>query len=271
MDGIQQNIVRNSGVFMDSFRNHKFLEWKMGLMSTDKSEHSYLGFTKVFNHLSPDPVNTFERAVDSLGTNGDPSEYLFYNIFRAKTDYQTFFRDDAHLAVIMVTDEEEQSEKRFGSRYDPMNFINQLKGMMSSDRVLRFYGAFDFEDMKACSYSSEPPYKDSPLEKVITETGGMAISACIQDFGTKLAEIGSDIVSLLKKPSVLITKRPIINTIEVSYKRKFLKGGPEADGGVWYYDKYFSAIRFYSLDFAPDFGEADIQIRFDIDDGINRD
>jgi hypothetical protein len=277
MGGIQSDIVRNSALFMESFKNHKFLEWKMGLMSTDKNQAPFLGFNinAPFNFKSPSPVNTFERAVDSLKTNGSASEYVFHNVYRAmvgQPDLNHFFREGAHLAVIMVTDEEEQSDGINRTRYEPLALLNALRGLKASDRIVRFYGAFDFKDLPSCTGGfGAAEYTGSPLEKIINESGGLATSACVNDFGTGLAEIGNDIVSLLKTPSILLKERPIIETINVLFNGVALKGGPETSGGKWYYSKYYNSINFYSLDFAGgDLQEADITIDFDIDDGVDR-
>jgi hypothetical protein len=275
MGNIQADIVRNSALFMESFKDHKFLEWKMGLMSTDKNQAPFLGFNvnAPFNHLSASPVNTFERAVDSLKTNGSASEYVFHNVYRAMVGQQNlnhFFREGAHLAVIMVTDEEEQSDGINRTRYEPLALLNALRGLKASDRIVRFYGAFNFKDLQDCR-GSFAEYADSPFEKIINESGGLVTSACVSDFGTGLAEIGNDIVSLLKTPSILLKERPIIESISVLFNGLKLKGGPESAGGQWYYSKYYNSINFYNLDFAGgDLQEADITIDFDIDDGVDR-
>ena len=127
MGMIQKNIVKNSAVFMDNFLKNNYMKWRVGIMSTDKSDSPYLGFDTLFdNELAKQPgtnnsdiVDLFRRSVDNLGTNGDPSEYVFYNSLRGMISphLKKFFRRDAHLAIIMVTDEPEQSVKKFGAQF----------------------------------------------------------------------------------------------------------------------------------------------------------
>lgn len=272
MGSIQKNIVRNAALFMEEFTQNNIMDWRMGVMSTDRRQAPFLGFSTYFTKNTVDPVTTFQDAVDSLGTDGDASEYVFYNVLRPMTDlkYSHFFRRNAHLAVIMVTDEEEQSEGKFGTQYDPVALINSIKSLKTPNRIVRFYGAFNFKDLENCSSGWGAPYQDSPFEKIINDTAGIHMSACTDDFGTDLAAIGKDIIKIGESPKFTLSTRPRIETIEVLYDNVSLPMGKEEDGGVWYYDKYFNTINFYNLDFAPEFQDSKIRIRFEIDDGVDR-
>ena len=241
------------------------------VVSTDSNENPYLGFRSVFNQDSVDPVDQFQRGIEALGTSGSASEYVFYNTARAighRAPYDNFYRQEAHLAVIMVTDEREQS-RSYGQQYNAVPFLNDLTSLKSPDKIIRFYGAFEFDDLQDCSGS--PDYAGSPFEEIINLTDGIAMSACTPDFGNQLAAIGEDIVSIIDIPRILLQERPVIKTIEVLFNGLPLPGGREADGGYWYYSKYFNTINFYNLDFAPDLSNANIQINFDVDDGYDHD
>lgn len=273
MQPIQQNIVDNAKLFMQEFIGHKFLNWKMGLISTDKDEGPYLGFNVVFDHANQDPVNTFQMAVESLGIRGSAMEYVFYNIIRMFNDFGYFFRNNSSIAIIMVSDEIEHSEEDHGSAYNALNTIDTIRGFISEKRKLRFYGALKASDLSNCPPNSSwdyGPYKGSPYEQVINATNGKVMSACVTNFGEKLAEIGKDIVKLVESPKVLLTERPVVSSIKVYYKGELLESGDLENGGYWYYDDYYNSINFYDLRFSTDFDNDDIDIEFDIDDGIER-
>lgn len=273
MQPIQQNIVDNARLFMQEFVGHKHLNWKMGLISTDDEETPYLGFNIVFDNASSDPVNTFQKAVDSLGINGSASEYVFYNVIRMFKDYGYFFRNNSSVAIIMVSDEVEHSEDDHGSAYSAQNTIDRIRGFISEKRKLRFYGALKASDLTDCPNRPSwdyGPYKGSPYEQVINATSGKVMSACVSNFGEKLAEIGKDIVKLVESPKVLLTERPVVSSIKVFYKGQLLSSGDRETGGFWYYDDYYNSINFYDLSFSTDFDNDDIDIEFDIDDGIDR-
>lgn len=287
MYDIQSNIVKNSKLFMSSFLQNNFMKWRMGIVSTDKKDDPYLGFnpsnwfdhtmiSRDVNPLTPAMVvSGFQDAINSLGTGGDGYEYIFYNALRPmldtdpRTNHSSFFRRDAHLAIIMVTDEEEQSEEKWGSSYEALTLINAIKSMKESDKVVRFYGAFNFPDLQDCSGWGNG-YAGSPFETIISETSGIFMSACTKDFGKDLAEIGKDIISIVDTPSILLVDRPVLDTLEVYYNDTYLKPGKRSEGGVWYYSHKYNTINFYSLDFAPDFSDSKIKINFDIADGVDR-
>lgn len=270
MGDIQQNIVSNAKIFMEEFMKTNFLKWRMGVVSTDKDDVPYLGFDQAFDEKTPNPVQVFSDAIGSLGVYGSGWEYVFYNTLRHLTDPQnSFIRRKAHLAVIMVTDEPEQSVDSYGAQYEALTFINSLKSLKSAEKITRFYGAFNFGDLAGCS-SSSVYYAESPFEKVINETGGMYMSACASDFGIKLAAIGKDIVEFVDAPSITLNTRPIIPTIKVYYNGEELKGGPRDEGGIWYYDKYYNTVNFYSMNFSSSEEDSDVRIVFDIDDGVDR-
>ena len=273
MGDIQANIVQNAALFMQEFTKDNIMKWRMGVMSTDKSQKPFLGFEASFNNGTADPVVNFQQAIDSLGTNGDYSEYVFYNTSRGlvlTSPFNHFYRPQAHLAVIMVTDEPEQSEKDFGAQFETLTFLDSLRAMKAPDKIIRFYGAFQFPDLQDCSGYGDG-YTDSPFEKIINLTDGIHMSACVPDFGKKMAEIGRDIVSIVDTPRLLLEHRPVIKTIKVLYNGVELPSGKEEDGGYWYYSKYFNTVNFYNLEFAPDVSTSDIQIKYDVDDGFDHD
>lgn len=280
MQTIQNNVIANSKIFMEQFVRQKYIKWKMGLISTDRNDVPRLGFDSKFDsslidHSDPTSfdsvVNTFQNAVNGLGTNGSASEYTFFNILRHINDYNTrvpFIRNNAHLAVIMVTDEKEQSYQ-LGSQYQALSFLNSLKAYVNPGRKTRFYGAFDYKDLAACTSSWGDEYAGSAFEEIIDETGGFHISACVKDFGSKLVEVGKDIASLAGRPSLLLADRPKVETLKIYYKGKELRAGKPSEGGYWFYEKKYNTVNFYSLEFVDDLENASFKVFYDIDDGID--
>lgn len=282
---IQSNIVKNAKIFMEQFVLQKHINWKMGLISTDEDERPYLGFENIFDHTLVDladpssvdaTVATFQDSVRSLGTNGSATELTFFNIIQVVKKYDgrtspPFLRPNSHLAIIMVSDEPEQSEREKGSAYTASSFLNTLTTFINTDKTLRFYGAFDFDDLQDCSSTSYGDrYAGSPFEEAINHTAGFHVSACIPDFGTKLVEIGKDIASLVKLPSLLLKNRPKVHTLRVFYKGEELLPGASENGGMWYYDARYNSINFYTMDFVQNVETDTFDIRYDIDDGITR-
>lgn len=283
----QQNVIKNSKIFMEQFAKQPYINWKIGMVSTDKAENPYIGFDRSFDWTlidSRDPtsfdrtVKEFQDAVARLGTDGDPSEYIFYNVKRALDSYDgrtpsrpRFLRSDSHLVVIMVTDEKEQSGEDFGEDYFAPEFFGIMQKYIASNKILRFYGALNRKDLPGCSDpGDQEPYKGSQYEKIIDLSNGFHISSCLPDFGSELARVGKDIASLVGLPSLLLKQRPKPETLRVYYKDKLLSPGPKELGGIWYYDDITNTINFYTMDFVEDIKNDYFKIDFDVDDGIDR-
>jgi hypothetical protein len=287
MFNIQQNVINNTKIFLEQFAKQPYINWKIGLVSTDRSETPYLGFATPFDWTLIDyrdptsldtTVTTFQNAVAALGTNGDPSEYVFFNVKRVLDLYNgktpsmpSFLRPNSHLVVIMITDEIEQSKDSFGINYDAPLFVKNMSTYIGSNKVLRFYGALSRVDLPGCTSSGDQdPYAGSQYETAINLTKGFVISACINNFGTELAKIGKDIASLVGLPSLLLKQRPKVETLKVFYKDKPLPSGSRESGGVWFYEESTNTINFYTMEFVEDPRNDYFKIDFDIDDGYSR-
>lgn len=293
MDSIQRNVIKNSKLFIEKFAKVPFINWKIGLISTDRKDNPYIGF-ELRNQLDytmvdqRDPtsldrvVSEFQGAVSDLGTNGDASEYTFFNVKRVLDIFDgvnrtpRFLRSNSHLVVIMITDEKEQSKTAPGvsnpSFYEATNFYNTLTRYIDSGKILRFYGAFNHKELQGCDtgFSWTEPWKGNPFDEIISISQGFYISACTNDFGKDLARIGEDIVTLIGLPSLLLRRRPLVDTIRVYYKNELLPPGPESAGGKWFYEEESNTINFYTMDFVDDFENDHFIIDFDVDDGIQR-
>ena len=286
MQSIQNNVIRNAKLFFQQFAKEAYVDWKVGIVSTDRNEEPYLGFDSSFDAslIDPDDATSFDRvisqfqtAIRKLGTNGDHNEYTFYNLKRMLDRYGSssaipFQRTNAHLVTIMISDEKEQSKQGFGNTFEAINFFNTMTGYISPSKKLRFYGAIKHKELKDCAtWGSAEPWKNSEFEKIISASEGFVVSACVDDFGNELAKIGKDIASLVGLPSLLLRRRPKVKTLNVYYEEELLAPGDQDDGGVWFYEEITNTINFYNLDFVQDLNNDRFRIEFEVDDGINRD
>ena len=291
MGGIQQSVIKNARLFFEKFAKQSYINWKVGLISTDERDDPYIGFDNSLDYTMVDfqdpasferVISRFQGAVSRLGTNGSASEYTFYNVKRVLDLYDgvsrspRFLREKSHLVVIMLTDEEEQSKTVRGvnpQQYEAPNFYNELSRYINSNNILRFYGAFNHKELKGCenmgSYWNEP-WKGNAFDQIISLSQGFYISPCTADFGKDLARIGQDIVSLIGLPSLLLRRRPLVETLKVFYKGELLPAGPKDEGGFWFYEEESNTINFYDMDFVDDFERDHFVIDFEVDDGIRR-
>jgi hypothetical protein len=62
-----------------------------------------------------------------------------------------------------------------------------------------------------------------------------------------------------------------LKLLKSSMKVEQLPSGREDEGGVWYYSESSITVNFYNLKFATDLSDINVTIKFDIDDGFERD
>jgi hypothetical protein len=248
----QQAVIRNSDLFIQEFTKiQKVLDWRMGLLSTDTKEKPYIGF-EVGNFLdknTPSPVAAFNAAVGRLGTSGDSTEKPWGAIQHALMTYPTWARKGAILALIVLTDAQEQSQI---SSQDFVQFLTQIK---SGTHQVVSYGVYAAQDWNCPNSGEGLTYAGSPYEELAQKLKGKNYPLCSQDFGNNLADLGKDLVKRVKSPRIALTMRPQIETIQVKWKDQILPGGPKDQGGNWQYDFDLNAIVFHDLDFAPDENE----------------
>lgn len=266
----QQDVIDNTKLFMQEFTKNSWIRWKMGLISTDEDEDPYLGFAKgdEFYYNDPDTVGRFQKAVARLGTSGSVTEKSFTPIMNSIKRYPGFLRPGAALAMILVTDANEQSSDYWTSTtvtpQDFLDFIELQKKTLDTSKV---YGVFGSEDF-GCHDGEGWNYSGSRYESVIVPLGGVTYPICSPDFGMNLANLGKDIVKLANYPKLLLKVRPNPKTIRVLYHGDELKGGLPKDGGLWTYDYYTNTIIFYSLDFSQDENDS-VEVVFEEDLGFD--
>lgn len=110
----QQNVIANTALFLSQFvRSGNLLNWKMGLVSTDKDDNPFVGFGpgRELTSSTPGNVRIFQEAVGRLGTNGTHIEEGFDPLLQVLRSYPDFVRPTSTLAVIFVTDAKEQGNK----------------------------------------------------------------------------------------------------------------------------------------------------------------
>ncbi len=260
MSTIQNQVIANAEMFMQEFTRASVLEWRLGLVSTDVSDQPYLGFNPIFDDRTPDPTRVFSRAVAQLGIGGDYNERSFQPVIDKLNSYVTFLRPQAHLIVIMVSDEPEQSAM------SAAQFVQRLVDYKQGrSQMVRVYGAFNARDF-GCNQGTVTTYAGSPYEAAINATNGKVYSTCSPRFGADLADLGQDIVSAISAPTLLLRERPVPKSIRVHYKGQELPPGLRVNGGKWLYDDVANGVRFHDMMFV-DIHERNVNITYEVDEG----
>jgi hypothetical protein len=245
MSTYQQEVIANTDLFMQEFTRKSQVRWRMGLISTDESENPYLGFRSPFEWTAANPVNLFRAAVGRLGTGGSGTEKSFVPVLTHLRRNPTFLRPGASLALVFVTDAEEQSSQSEG------DFLTQLAQVRGRADQLLAYGVFGADDLGCGAGNGEGrwDYAGSPYEGVIASVNGRVYPIC-QPFGPSLSDLARDLVQRVNTPVLYLGRRPDPSTLVVRHKGVVIPGGPKELGGYWRYDYDRVAIVFHDLSFA---------------------
>lgn len=266
MSVYQQNVIDNAAAFMKDFISQG-LDWKLGLLSTDddySTRNPYTEFSGAppLNSTVPDPAAAFAAMVASLGTSGSGTEKTFDPILKALSHDPNFLRSsNVPLVFIVISDAPEQST------VDGPTFIKKLRTLIGADRQMFVYTALAANETKCPTEENHFDYAGSPFEAWANNGVASKTYSICKDFGTNLAALGTEIVTRVSHPSIYLSARPNIATLQVFYQGRELPPGATADGGYWRYDATVNAIVFNSLDFSQSERDS-VQIKYSEDLGV---
>ena len=138
------------------------------------------------------------------------------------TSLASFRRSDAFLAVIIVTDEEDQSKKSDGSNYsNTQDYVNSFKTFMNgytgsvAGNLKYNISSIVINDINNCSYGLNPQATQGDRYVAIANaTAGVVANICSADFSSDLTNISNQILQLSTR--FQLNREPIPSTITVS-------------------------------------------------------
>lgn len=211
----EQRLLRdNFPVFMEFFLDSG-LDWHIGITTTDTDpggERGRLVRRAGFRYLDPtvnDPIGIFSEMAN-LGTNGSGDEkgrraaWLALTDPLKSTDNRGFYRDQASLHVIVISDELDYSANQ-PTQNEFINFLTTLK-----------------EDPEMVTFSSIVGPRNGCVTAVagsdyiaVTEAvGGISYSICETDWTPVLEQLGLQATGL--KREYFLSEVPIADTLEVT-------------------------------------------------------
>lgn len=248
MDPHQHNLSSNIDLFTQEFTKSAFVDYHVGVITSSVGSRADCGNVGCNGLLVGSP-NWIERSTPNaiaelqknfiVGTSGNYIERFYQPLMMAlqppAVDKQNkgFYRPRAHLAVIFVTDSDDQSENV--SSDDFYDFLFKLKGRTDKFSV---YAAYIPTASVGCSRSSEP--EPNKLEKLFAKTGAVTVGLCDPQFGKKLAEVGKDLFRRIAR-KMYLNRRPLEGSIKVIYGNIEL---PRDLNKGWTYDPSSNSINF---------------------------
>ncbi|KHD89400.1 MAG: hypothetical protein OM95_03250 [Bdellovibrio sp. ArHS] len=246
MADAQNNLSRNAFAFADAISKVSILDYHIGVVTTDMDEcrsrcGKLVGSPVYVEKTTPDLVANLARRM-LVGTNGSPTEEMFGPVVEALSPSLElganlgFYRQDAFLAVIFITDAKDQSQLA------PQDFLKVLatkKG--DAARVLGYGVIRTLAEEKSCDGSEDLDNKlEVFLESVVNGDKAQKniLSLCSPDYGVKLAEFAKDIVKRTAG-TVKLSRTPDVKTIKVSYGTQVI---PNSLTEGWVYEPSTNSI-----------------------------
>jgi hypothetical protein len=251
----QENLARHIPGLVEQIKKSD-LDFHVGVVTTDMLGNGgdspdamgkLVGSPKF---VTPDTPNLETELQENLlvGTNGAGTEMMFAPVIAALTEPLVskenagFYREDADLAIIFVTDAEDQGTLQVDSFLDS---LRNLKGGFNNKISIQGIIVPTGTDESFCQRDEATTPKK--LEQAINEMGGKAYSLCDVKFGENLRSIGRDIVKV-KKPnygeidrlSIPLPSLPVLNSIEVKHGQNSFVMGDVAYG--WVYDSALNQV-----------------------------
>ncbi len=245
----QTNLSNNVNRFIQSFVKKNGLDFHIGVVTTDMDNSGFGHSGPCCGVLTGNPqfvqpsTPNFAQALARnmvVGTDGSAQEQSFGPVIAALTEPNLsvgnvgFYRSKAHLAIIFVTDAEDQTPVPIDSF---LNFLVALKGDTAKVSV---YGAIVPSAETNCD-RDEPfstPKRIEALLSKVSNAGNNILSLCSPDYGNRLASLGDD---LLRRVGSLIylNRRPVSGTIRVNFGSQNIPADPLVG---FRYDAFRNAI-----------------------------
>ena len=213
MNDEQEALGNNFSAFIDDFIQ-KDVDFKMAITTTDtsstfkKGRMVYGSDSKLTSAQAKANQNQFKedfKALVQVGTSGSGKEKGLEASEGFLEKYgQTFLRNDAYLAVVIISDEEDQSPKAVA------DYTNYLKSFKTNPGLIKTYSIVDVTNSNCCQYgvtTGSARYKEAS-----SLTAG--IVADIQnDFYQVLSDMGGNLISLID--SFALAHDPLPGSLKV--------------------------------------------------------
>ncbi|MFZ5478144.1 MAG: hypothetical protein ACOZNI_15360 [Myxococcota bacterium] len=252
---LRGNFIEFMAYFADSG-----LDYHVGVISTDMeagdqrgqlvlddSQEADLPARYIDTTYHPDDAVSSFRQRAALGTDGADDERGKDAVYAALTTYADttnagFYRDDAALDVILISDEVDHSNVGTGS------FVAWLEGLKPDPAFVSFSSIVGLSDDDCDTAARGTGYLE-----VTDAVGGIAWSICTDDWPGLLAELGQEAAGL--KHEFFLSRVPVEATIEVKVD------GEAYGAGDWTYSRTRNSVTF--LDYTPE-PLSVVEIRYEV-------
>lgn len=279
MEDHQANLAQNVKKFTSGIMANQILDYHIGVVTSNMErpplssrpgqawKGELWGTTKYVSRSTPSGTSVLEANLQP-GTDGSGTEMFFTPVQTALTAplvmgaNSGFYRPDAYLAIIFLTDSDDQSEL---SAKDFYKFLLGLKNNDPSKIIV--YGVNIPSTDRSCGRSTEPmPLKLEEFYKLANVTAAQNLGLCDPNFGMKLAELGADLVRRVGRV-LYLSRLAAESTIVVTYGSQIIARDPNIG---WVYDATRNALIFgQDMNLAPEPPNTKIEVYFETAEAAN--
>jgi hypothetical protein len=247
MESHQTELANSFSAFMDYFLGSG-LDYHIGVVSTGWDDANARGKLKEssgykwLDPTTPDPLQVF-RGMAQLGTSGPSVERGRAQVYGAvellgERVNAGFYREDAALAVVVISDEEDQSGSTPIGLYPFIDWLQALKPEP---------GMVTFSSIVGPDRGCQAAAPGREYLAVTREVGGIEWSICDGRWATVLEELGIQAAGL--KREFYLGEVPVEDTIEVWV----VEDGDRRDFDLseWTYSRPRNSVTFTSFVPAP--------------------
>jgi len=225
--------------FSKMFSHLSGMDWQMGITTTDEELKGELVETEFSYKKVLKQQGSYKRDfIDTIGfdmCNDDDSDGWFTSpcgpaddeplklSLKAFQNASALYRQDADLAIVYLTDQEEKSGVSGATKADDV--INGFKSKFSG-KTMRAYGAVIQPGDTAC-FKQERGYGKDPnggynhsVTELAKKTGGITVSICSADYSDLFKSIKEDFSKVSSQPlfnSVILKHDPIAESVKVTF------------------------------------------------------
>ncbi len=247
----QASLATNFGSFI-KYANSAKVDYHIAVTTSDMgAEGGRFVFgtghaEKVLTPTTFDVENKFKAKVN-VGTNGSATEMCFEPALKGLTaplvnsDNAGFLRNEAALAIVCITDENEQSPQSV--TYYQNAFFNikghNRKTMFTLNAISGF--------TPACSYD------DGSLAQMVAATNGVKEDICAPDWSVALEKLGQTAFGF--RTNFFLTSVPDLSIpIEVVINGTSIPAVDNRGANVWVYDSVSNSVNFEPM-YVPEPGQ----------------
>lgn len=238
MESMQNSLGSRFSSFANAVQG---IDWQIGVTTTDCSAGPYgicgslltmagtaskiltpstPNFASVFANtiVRPETVGCLVRA-DCPSGDSTPLRAAAMAMQKTNSVNAGFFRDGATLAVVMLTNADENNDVPTASSVTPANVIAQFQGVFGTQKNLRTYTIGVLTGDAAClgqqQASGLAAYATYPIA-LANQTGGISRSICSANYGPLLQQIGDDLDLEIAPNIIQLAHVPISGSVKVT-------------------------------------------------------